>query len=189
MSGILIIPSIRVYLKCQVYPKFRVIIQVTRYLMISRTEPGQVGYRKICRVAGEYRIPVGSWLGVVVGPVLGAHSAYSMFALRLRPGRGGGQLWDLALLVFVIIVKAFEPKPNVSERSCPLIMWKVSSLKNPISLPNVDTHRDHSQPLSQLSMDRSPPQWCSNTDLRSCQFTMLWNRRTTFLDYIYKTEP
>ena len=107
---------------------------------------------------GGHKMVCARWALGVVGSVLGAHSAYSMFALRLRPGRGGGQLWDLALLVFLIIIKAFEPKPNVSERSCPLIMWKVSSLKNPISLSNVDTHRDHSQALSQLSIDCSPPQ-------------------------------
>ena len=36
--------------------------QVTRYLMISKTESGRVGYRKKYRVAGRVRVPAGHWL-------------------------------------------------------------------------------------------------------------------------------
>ena len=33
--------------------------RVTRYPMISKTEPGRVGYRKKYRVAGRVRVPAG----------------------------------------------------------------------------------------------------------------------------------
>ena len=35
--------------------------RVTRYLMISKTELGWVGYRKKYRVAGRVRVPAGHW--------------------------------------------------------------------------------------------------------------------------------
>ena len=35
--------------------------RVTRYPMISKTESGQVGYRKKYRVAGRVRVPAGHW--------------------------------------------------------------------------------------------------------------------------------
>ena len=40
--------------------------RVTRYLMISKTESGWVGYRKKYRVAGRVRVPAGHWQSIKV---------------------------------------------------------------------------------------------------------------------------